>query len=210
MRACWRGPSQPCMCLCTRVCMMYPDLCLIKKVWLELAGLCKVFSEGFQLCFWWFRAEVYCRAYRAMLWDEFRENQGPAALLSMLLAALCIIIYLSLRPQTPPSHHLSCCCHSDLWRDLRLSYAPVKSAALMGKYCSEIRKFVFELWLQVMSLSHYSIFYSHLLTKVTHHWQKTGLGFDIITEHKSHWSQIHTFKKVHNPLNIWFFVCLCV
>lgn len=116
MRPCWRGPSHPCMRLCTWVCDVSQSLSDTRRGgkcdWSRPGGV-KFPPRGSQLFSWCFGAEVSCGADRAMLWAQLGEDRGPAAFLSLLLAVLCIIIHSSLRPQTPPSHHLSCCCHSD-------------------------------------------------------------------------------------------------
>lgn len=175
MRSCWRRLSPPCMCA-----FVYLGVCVWcipisvwhfwrAKVWVDSVGQCKVSSQGFQLCSWWFRGKVsgqtegYCG-----LSSEKTQAQQPSQ--SLLPAVLCIIIHSSLQPQTPSSHHLSCCCHSDFESDLSLSCPPVKSTALMGKYRSVMGKkinFVVTLWqerdLRVPHTHTHSIFCSHAL-----------------------------------------------
>lgn len=57
--------------------------------------------------------------------SEELETRQPQPFPSRLPAVWYIIIHLGLQPQTPPSHPLSCFCHSDVYRSLRLS--PVKN-----------------------------------------------------------------------------------
>ena len=136
MIACWRGPSQPCLCVCMCLCDVSQSLCdtlVERKCEWSRRGSVKFPSEGCQLCFRRFRAGVSCGADRVMPWAELGDDRGPAAFPSPSPAVLCIIIHSSPRPQTPPSHHLSCRCHSDFERDLSSSCPPVRSTALMGK-----------------------------------------------------------------------------
>ena len=126
------------MCVCD-VSQSLCDTLVERKCEWSRRGSVKFPSEGFQLCFRRFRAGVSCGADRVMPWAELGDDRGPAAFPSPSPAVLCIIIHSSPRPQTPPSHHLSCRCHSDFERDLSSSCPPVRSTALMGKCCSETR-----------------------------------------------------------------------
>lgn len=149
MRACWRGPSQPSICvLCCVHDVPQPFLSDTlgerKCEWSRPGGVkfplrAPSFAPGD------FGAEVCCGADRAVLWAGLEDGRGPAASQSPPPGVLCIIIHSGPRPQTPPSHHLSCCCHSDFYRDLSLSRLPEKSTAqrwgrgILFSYCGHKR-----------------------------------------------------------------------
>lgn len=88
-------------------------------------------------------------------------------LLSLLPAVLSIITHSGLRPQTPPSHHLSCFCHSHFCHDLSLSCLPVKSAAWIS-FLLQVKKKINvcppRLKISRIPLDQ-SIFYSHCVEK---------------------------------------------
>lgn len=142
MRACWRRLSPPCMCA-----LVYLGVCVCDVS----QSLSDTFGE--RKCEWTRQGSVKFppRASsfapgdsEAKFWGQTERNWGLSSertqaqqpSQSLLPAVLCIIIHSSRQPQTPSSHHLSCCCHSDFQSDLSLSCPPVKSTALMGKYRS--------------------------------------------------------------------------
>lgn len=140
MRACWRGLSRRQsawvfggVCLCVRAASRSlsdtsgePKCEGTQRVSVKFPPRVRSFAPGDAEWEFWGQTERYCGL-------SSQSTQGPAALLATLPAVLCIIIHRSPQPQTPSSHHLSCCCHSDFKSDLSLSCPPAKSTTLMGK-----------------------------------------------------------------------------
>lgn len=149
MRACWRGLSPRCIWD-----FVYLGACDVSRSPLDTFGdpKCELGlgggrvkippgSRGFRLRSRSFRAEVSGQTERYCgLSSERTRAQRPSR--SLLPAVLCIIIHSSLQPQTPSSHHLSCCCHSDFESDLSFACPPVKCTASIGGG----GHFVFTLW----------------------------------------------------------------
>lgn len=143
MRACWRGLSPRCIWE-----FVYLGACDVshspsdtfgepKCEW-GSAGQSKASSRASSFAPGDSEPKFRGRQSDTGLSSERTQAQRPSR--SLLPVVLCIIIHSSLQPQTPSSHHLSCCCHSDFESDLSFACPPVKHTASMGGH------FVFTLW----------------------------------------------------------------